>query len=67
VEYEKLSDSRLGESSAVIRQRVEKARQRQRFGEANSQSPFTITRNADMLPVEVRQFGQLDNSGPRSE
>jgi magnesium chelatase family protein len=36
VEYEKLSDSRFGESSAVIRQRVEKARQRQRerFGEA---------------------------------
>jgi magnesium chelatase family protein len=33
VKYEKLSDDRLGEPSAVVRQRVEKAReiQRQRF------------------------------------
>ncbi len=74
VEYEKLSDSRLGESSSVIRQRVEKARQRQRdrFGESKddvSEHPtgrhslFTITCNADMRPAEVRQFCQLDDTG----
>jgi len=76
VEYEKLSDSRLGESSAVIRQRVEKARQRERFGESGGangdasehptgrRSPLpTITCNADMRPAEVRQFCQLDDTG----
>jgi magnesium chelatase family protein len=47
VEYEKLSDSRLGESSAVIRQRVEKARQRQRerFGEAKDDASEHPTRS----------------------
>jgi magnesium chelatase family protein len=31
VNYEKLSSDRLGESSATIRQRVQAARERQRF------------------------------------
>lgn len=58
VEYEKLSDSRLGEPSGVIRQRVENARQiqRQRFIDTS------ITSNADMHPAEMRQFCNLDEA-----
>ena len=67
VEYEKLSDSRFGEPSAVIRQRVEKARDRQRlrFKAVNGKNPSIndITCNADMRPAEVRQFCQLDETG----
>jgi hypothetical protein len=51
VEYKKLSDSRLGESSVVIRQRVEKVhqRQRKRFSESGGAfgtpdgAPFALT------------------------
>jgi magnesium chelatase family protein len=60
VEYEKLSDRRLGEESAVIQARVEVARdfQRERF-----KSSADISCNADMRPAEVRQFCQLDETG----
>ncbi len=56
VDYEKLSDDRLGEPSARIRERVERARaiQRQRF--ANT----PLNTNADMGPAEVREFCPLD-------
>lgn len=56
VDYEKLSDSRLGEASQVIAQRVETARQlqRERF------KGTALTANADMHPAEVRQFCSLD-------
>lgn len=59
VEYDKLSDSRLGEPSSVIRQRVEHARQiqRQRFAD----TPLSC--NADMHPAEMRQFCNLDDAG----
>ena len=59
VEYDKLSDSRTGEPSAVIRQRVEASRERQRsrFNEAG------VACNADMRPAEVRQFCSLDDTG----
>jgi magnesium chelatase family protein len=59
VEYEKLSDNRLGEASAAIRGRVEAARQRQleRFADLN------ILCNADMRPAEVRKFCELDETG----
>ncbi len=67
VEYEKLSEKRLGESSADIRQRVEAARdlQRTRFKSSNDKSPAgcEVTCNADMRPAEVRQFCQLDDTG----
>jgi magnesium chelatase family protein len=59
VEYEKLSDDRLGEPSAAIRARVEAARERQR-------QRFVGTRllsNADMGPAEVRQFCPVDEAG----
>jgi magnesium chelatase family protein len=59
VEYEKLSDDRLGEPSAAIRARVEAAWQRQ-------QCRFQGTRllsNADMGPAEVRDFCRIDDAG----
>jgi magnesium chelatase family protein len=78
VEYEKLSDQRLGEPSAVIQQRVEAARQRQRerfTGKSvqateGSQAEVVpveviasaIQCNADMRPAEVRQFCELDET-----
>jgi len=57
VEYEKLSDQRLGESSETIRCRVESARQRQRVRFAGTD----ISCNADMRPAEVRKFCPLDD------
>ena len=60
VEYEKLSDDRRGEPSAVIAERTAQARQRQfdRFSELPH-----VTSNADMGPGEVKQYCQLDNTG----
>jgi magnesium chelatase family protein len=59
VDYDKLTDDRLGEPSAAIRQRVERARetQRQRF----DGTPLTC--NADMGPGEVRKVCKLDQAG----
>ncbi len=74
VEYEKLSGDRLGEPSAKIRERVEKARarQRKRFagtvgtkGEAGEtpRGGLPLQANADMGPAEVRLFCELDEGG----
>ncbi len=59
VDYDKLTDDRLGEPSAAIRSRVERARevQRQRFADSE------ITCNADMGPGEVRRICRLDDAG----
>jgi len=59
VDYDKLTDDRLGEPSAAIRRRVERARetQRQRF----DGTPLTC--NADMGPGEVRKVCKLDQAG----
>ena len=59
VEYDKLSDQRLGEPSTAIQTRVEAARQvqRQRFaGEGG------IAHNADMRVAEVRKHCPLDEA-----
>ncbi len=59
VEYEKLSDERLGEPSARIQARVETARERQRErfkGES-------LSTNADMGPAGIRQYCHLDDTG----
>ncbi len=58
VEYEKLSDDRLGESSETVRARVEAARQiqRERF------KGTKVASNADMTPLEVRELCQLETS-----
>lgn len=61
VDYEKLSDKRLGEPSSVIRERVESARatQRKRF----EMGDMTILSNSDMAPAHIRKFCNLDESG----
>jgi magnesium chelatase family protein len=59
VEYEKLSDDRLGEPSAAIRERVAAAQQRQRHRFAGT----PLLSNADMGPAEVREYCQLDDAG----
>ena len=66
VDYEKLSDDRLGEPSMNVQARVEAARERQRtrFGQLPNQqmsnSPNKIACKADMRPTEVRDYCQLD-------
>ena len=59
VDFDKLSDDRLGEPSSSIRERVESARdkQRSRFEETE------LICNADMGPSGVRIYCGLDNSG----
>ncbi len=59
VEYEKLSSDRLGEASAVVRERVVRARERQQTRFAASD----IISNAEMRPAEVREFCRLDDNG----
>jgi len=59
VEYEKLSDDRLGEPSAAIRERVEAARERQR----RRLEGTALLTNADMGPAEVRLYCPLDDAG----
>ncbi|GAP14292.1 Mg chelatase-related protein [Longilinea arvoryzae] len=67
VAYDKLSDARLGESSATVRARVEAARQiqRERFGrlDPEKEPQAAIMNNADMRVGEVRQFCGLDDAG----
>jgi len=71
IEYEKLTDERLGETSAAIRQRVERARQvqRQRFkglsgpGRPGEHSRTPLQCNADMGPAEVRLYCPIDANG----
>lgn len=57
VDHVKLTDSRLGEESATIRERVARAReiQRQRF-------KSDVATNADMRPAEVRTHCKLDDT-----
>ncbi len=59
VPYEKLSYNRKGEPSAVVRQRVTVARQRQR----ERFDGLEITSNAEMRPAEVHRFCRLDEKG----
>ena len=60
VEYEKLSDERMGEPSALIRERVEAARERQRERFAGSER---LLCNGDMGPAEIREICLLDDAG----
>ena len=59
VEYDKLTDDRRGEPSSTVRGRVDEARrlQRERF------SGTSLLTNADMGPVEVRDFCELEATG----
>jgi magnesium chelatase family protein len=60
VEYDKLSDKRVGEPSQVVRKRVELARDRQR---SRFKGVDGVSSNADMRPAEVRQHCGLDATG----
>ncbi len=56
VEYDKLTDDRLGEPSAAVRARIEKARavQRARFGVDGLADPSRITRHASFTPASLK-------------
>lgn len=56
IEYEKLTDERMGERSEAVRSRVEAARQiqRKRFEGA------TTTYNSEMTPLEVKAFCRVE-------
>jgi len=58
VEFEKLSDERLGEPSVAIRARVEAARGRQQRCFAG----IGLLSNADMGPAEVRDYCPVDGA-----
>ncbi len=59
IDYEKLADNRLGESSEKVGARVEAARaiQRKRFAGTK------LACNMDMTAAEVREFCKLDDTG----
>jgi magnesium chelatase family protein len=58
IDYEKLADDRLGETSERVRARVAAADllQRKRF------TGTAISANADMTPREVREFCRVEDS-----
>lgn len=56
IEYDKLADTRRGESSAAIRARVSAARAKQRARFAGA----TLVTNAEMGPAEIRQYCQVE-------
>ena len=60
VEYEKLADNRVGETSATIRARVETARKKQRERFANVPG---ISCNSEMRPAQIKEYCELDASG----
>jgi len=62
VDYEKLSGNKMSETSELIRQRVQAARERQRIRFSNNGSSDIIS-NADMRIGEIRQFCQLQDEG----
>ncbi len=58
IDYEKLTDDRLGESSAQVRARVETARSRQ----LQRLQGTGLTCNAEMTPAEVREYCSVEES-----
>ncbi|GCE24623.1 Fis family transcriptional regulator [Dictyobacter alpinus] len=61
VDYEKLADKRQVEPSAVIRQRVQKARERQQ----QRLKATALNCNSEMGPAEVRNFCSVDAGGEK--
>jgi magnesium chelatase family protein len=59
VRYRDLSDARRGESSQVVRERVIKARERQRSRFSERKDLF---KNADMLAADIRMWCALDSA-----
>lgn len=60
VDYDKLTDERRGEPSAIIRERVERARGRQR---TRFRDQSRLQSNADMGPSDIRQYCKPDMAG----
>jgi magnesium chelatase family protein len=58
VDYEKLTDDSIGESSEKVRNRVEAARQIQQ----NRLKGTGLISNMDMTPVEVKEFCQVETA-----
>ena len=58
MDFDKLTDDRLGEPSSAVRVRVEAARERQRHRLAST----GLTCNADLGPGDVRRHCQLDDA-----
>ncbi|MGD0779224.1 MAG: YifB family Mg chelatase-like AAA ATPase [Dehalococcoidales bacterium] len=58
IDYEKLTDKRLGETSDKVQARVTKARERQlqRFNGSK------LTSNAEMTPSEIREFCHIEDA-----
>jgi len=58
IDYEKLTDDRLGEQSEKVQERVKATRlhQQERFNRTR------LTCNAEMTPAEVREFCQVEES-----
>jgi magnesium chelatase family protein len=58
IDYEKLTDNRLGETSEKVQARVTAARSRQlkRFQDTK------LTSNAEMTPTEIREFCHVEDS-----
>jgi magnesium chelatase family protein len=62
VEYDKLSDDRLGEPSADMRNRIEDARGRQRIRfDSITDKRYFIYSNAEMRNAEIRKYCKLDD------
>ncbi|MBO0778496.1 MAG: YifB family Mg chelatase-like AAA ATPase [Ktedonobacteraceae bacterium] len=61
IDYEKLADKRQVESSAVVRARVQAARERQLQRFAGTR----LTCNAEMGPAEVRDFCMVEATGEK--
>ena len=59
-QYEKLSGNKMSETSEVISQRVQAARERQRIRFSNNGSSDIVS-NADMRIGEIRQFCKLQD------
>jgi magnesium chelatase family protein len=60
VRYRELSDERLGEASEAIRERVTRARERQRERFASRAGLYA---NAHMKPRDIRDFCRIDEGG----
>ena len=63
VDFEKLSDRHRGEPSAVIRARIEAAREVQQRRLAGFVDGRSLATNADMGPAEVRELCPVDDAG----
>ncbi len=67
VEYQKLSEVRVGEDSSAIRKRVEaaRARQQKRFQNTSEPGQRAIFSNADMKNADTRKHCSLDAEGQK--